>query len=291
MRKYFTRLRSALVAVLLLLGLAICAIYNGSAAHAATLSLGISQEVYTGDQLSFSWNNSVGASTYNLIASMRPGMTNAFTVQQRIAGSSSSSTLSLDSSIGYRYFQLQAYDASGNRVATSNVVGAAKYPSGVVIRMETNASLTAQYAQYNDTCYNTPIWFIPNDSTTGAYHVATNFQLSEFLHNITVSDAVVDPIMVQHVQNIRSDWGGPLTITSGYRDPAHNALVSGSATCSSHTFGQAVDIAVSSYSEWTTLQGYANQENASYIEPWQSDQPHLHADWRSFYDNPPYTNW
>ncbi|GCE30934.1 hypothetical protein KDA_64180 [Dictyobacter alpinus] len=276
--------------LLLFISAAVWSFSSHPRAHAAQLTLQIPQETYTNHQAGFSWSG-VGANSYNLVAAVRPNMSNAFAVSQHISGTSSTLTLSLDSSTGYRYFQLQAYDASGNRLATSNTVGLAKYPSGLNIRMVTDASLTASYAQYNDTCYNTPVWFIPNDSNDGAYNVATNFQLSEFTHSLTVTHVVVDPIMVQHMQNIRSDWGSALSINSGYRDPAHNASIDGSATCSSHTFGQAVDIAVSSYSMWTSLKSFATQEGASYIEPWQPDVPHLHADWRSFYQNPPYTNW
>ena len=297
MSRYFARTSphsrrgSAVIFLVLVLCIGFLATRNYKAAHAASLSLRIPNEVYAHNAISFSWTSDANATTFNLIAALRPNMSNAFILAQHLSGTTASYNQTLDTSVGYRYFQLQAYDASGNRLATSNVVGIAKYGTGVVIRMTTDSSLTNQYAAYSDTCYNVPTWFIPNDSTDGSSYVAPNFQLSEFFSSETYPNGVVDPVMVQHVQNIRNDWGSSLTLTSGFRTPAHNATLSGSATCSSHTFGQAVDIAVSSYSTWQTLIGYAQQENASYTEPWQPDVPHMHADWRNFYQNPPYTNW
>lgn len=51
----------------------------------------------------------------------------------------------------------------------------------------------------------------------------------------------VEARMVRTLDSVRSEFGYPITITSGYRDPAHNAMVGG-ATNSQHMHGIAVDI-------------------------------------------------
>jgi len=44
---------------------------------------------------------------------------------------------------------------------------------------------------------------------------------------------------------LRTAWGGPITVNSGYRCPALNAAVGGKP-CSQHLLGQAADITVGS---------------------------------------------
>jgi len=51
----------------------------------------------------------------------------------------------------------------------------------------------------------------------------------------------VDRALVHGLERYRSLLGRPVTIVSGYRDPAHNAAVGG-ASSSQHLFGNAADI-------------------------------------------------
>lgn len=51
----------------------------------------------------------------------------------------------------------------------------------------------------------------------------------------------IQPGILQKFQQIQSQAGTPLTVTSGFRDPAHNAAVGG-AKNSAHTRGNAVDV-------------------------------------------------
>lgn len=51
----------------------------------------------------------------------------------------------------------------------------------------------------------------------------------------------VDSALVRGLERYRSLLGKPVTIVSGYRDPAHNAAVGG-ASSSQHLFGNAADI-------------------------------------------------
>ena len=53
----------------------------------------------------------------------------------------------------------------------------------------------------------------------------------------------VHPALIALLERIRAEVGGPVTINSGYRTPAHNAHVGG-ASSSRHKYGQAADIHV-----------------------------------------------
>ncbi|WP_136465197.1 YcbK family protein [Flagellimonas onchidii] len=75
-----------------------------------------------------------------------------------------------------------------------------------------------------------------------------NFDLSEFQSR----DGAKMPIHVMNniiklakvLQVMRNEFGRPITITSGYRSPEHNATVSGAVPNSTHTKGKAADFKV-----------------------------------------------
>lgn len=70
------------------------------------------------------------------------------------------------------------------------------------------------------------------------------------------SQTIINPKLVEIVQDIRDHFNKPITITSGYRCPIHNSKVGG-ATGSRHSAGDAADIVV---------QGIAPAEVAKYAE-------------------------
>lgn len=70
--------------------------------------------------------------------------------------------------------------------------------------------------------------------------LSTHFRRSEFACK-HCGVAVVDPILVCCLEELRSIVGRPLRIVSGYRCPVHNRAVGG-APRSYHLLGQAVDI-------------------------------------------------
>jgi uncharacterized protein YcbK (DUF882 family) len=55
----------------------------------------------------------------------------------------------------------------------------------------------------------------------------------------------MDRAFLAMVDELRHRCGFPLTITSGYRCPTHNAAVSSTGAAGPHTTGRAVDIGVS----------------------------------------------
>lgn len=86
--------------------------------------------------------------------------------------------------------------------------------------------------------------------------ISKNFSYSEFersetadkhdICNVITTVAVRDCIkaLVDNVlQPLRDAWGEPLTVNSGYRCPALNAIVPNSSPTSQHVKGEAADIA------------------------------------------------
>ena len=74
--------------------------------------------------------------------------------------------------------------------------------------------------------------------------ISTHFKIKEFACKDGSAIIFVDDYMVQVLEILRNKMGGkPITITSGYRTPAHNAKVGG-AKYSYHMRGMAVDIRV-----------------------------------------------
>lgn len=55
----------------------------------------------------------------------------------------------------------------------------------------------------------------------------------------------MDPSFMDFLEEVRSEYGKPMIIVSGYRSPSHNARVSNTGATGPHTKGQAADVAVS----------------------------------------------
>ena len=81
----------------------------------------------------------------------------------------------------------------------------------------------------------------------GAKLLAPDFRVREFRCKDGSDEILVDEALVLLLQCIREHFGKAVTITSGYRTPAHNAKVGGSKS-SQHLLGRAADIQVASTS-------------------------------------------
>lgn len=71
----------------------------------------------------------------------------------------------------------------------------------------------------------------------------TNFKVKEFACKDGSDLVKVDDELVEKLQIMRSYFGSPITINSGYRTKAHNTKVGGSPN-SQHLLGKAADIVV-----------------------------------------------
>lgn len=71
-----------------------------------------------------------------------------------------------------------------------------------------------------------------------------NFSWAEFAckgKNCCGGVSKINPALVQALQAVRDAYGKPLTVSSGYRCPAHNKAAGG-VTNSQHALGNAADI-------------------------------------------------
>lgn len=94
-------------------------------------------------------------------------------------------------------------------------------------------------------------------SRDGAKQISENFKVKEFACKDNSDKILIDVTFVQtHLQDIRTHFGKPVNVNSGYRTLAYNNRVGG-AKNSYHTKGRAFDI---------SIKGITPQEIAKYAE-------------------------
>lgn len=242
-------------------------------------------------KVSLKWSAVPGASYYEVRYTNHPKnmLTNSglFTMT---AGTQIYSPM--NSSLGYRFFRVYAFNSAGALLAFSNSVGVAKYPSGLVVRMKKDVALTNSYPDPNRSYvpaqYQRPTWFVTISPTVLNSYVAPNFRMSEFILQPGVTAALVDPNLVQHVQDARNRYG-VMWIESGYRTPWYNASVGGSKY-SRHMYGDGVDVRARTQAQWNTLNAIFAAERPAYVESYaEGGRHHWHGDWRS--EGKGYRNW
>lgn len=95
----------------------------------------------------------------------------------------------------------------------------------------------------------------------GNRKLAPDFKVRELRCRDGSDTVMVDETLTVVLQCIRDHFGKPVTITSGYRTPAHNAAVGG-AKSSQHLLGRAADIRV---------EGVSVEDVAAYAESLMPD--------------------
>ena len=91
----------------------------------------------------------------------------------------------------------------------------------------------------------------------GGAQLSAHFKVREFACKDGADPVFVSPRLVQVLEAIRQHFGAPVTVTSGYRTPAHNAREGGAAK-SQHLYGAAADIKVKGVSP-AAVADYAEQ--------------------------------
>ncbi len=89
--------------------------------------------------------------------------------------------------------------------------------------------------------YRSPVALLDLQEVDPGTWLAPNFQLGEIAQPDKGRYAVVQPHAVVSLQALR-DQVGALGVNSGYRSPAYNAGIPGSATYSRHMYGDAYDL-------------------------------------------------
>lgn len=93
-------------------------------------------------------------------------------------------------------------------------------------------------------------------SKDGTKYLSKNFRVKEFASKDGADPIFISPELVEVLQKIRTHFGKPVVINSGYRTAKHNKAVGG-ATYSQHQYGTAADIRVT---------GVKPREVAAYAE-------------------------
>ncbi|MCB9765652.1 MAG: hypothetical protein H6739_38115 [Alphaproteobacteria bacterium] len=123
--------------------------------------------------------------------------------------------------------------------------------------------------------YARPLYFIDLAEADPDMALAPNFVLDEFMQEWKGRYGLFMPHVVETLQAIRDNIGGPLVINSGYRNVTYNAGVGG-ATWSRHMYGDAADMA-SSVASLDELGEICDLMGAGYIGYYEA---HIHCDWR-----------
>lgn len=92
-----------------------------------------------------------------------------------------------------------------------------------------------------DDNYRAPVALIDLEEVDPATYLAPNFRLDEIAQAYKGRYAVVQPHAIVSLQSLR-DQVGAIVVNSGYRSPAYNASLDGSATYSRHMYGDGFDL-------------------------------------------------
>ena len=127
---------------------------------------------------------------------------------------------------------------------------------------------SAQYAK--------PLRFLDLSAVDPDARLAENFVLDEFMQEWKGRYGLMQPHVVETMQILRDEVGGPVTVNSGYRNVTYNASVGG-ASSSRHQYGDAVDMA-SSAASLSQLAAICEELDVGYVGWYDS---HIHCDWRN----------
>lgn len=78
----------------------------------------------------------------------------------------------------------------------------------------------------------------------GNLKLSEHFKVREFFCRDGSDPVFIDTELVEILEKIRTKFGKPVTITSGFRTAAYNATVAKAAKYSQHLYGKAADIQV-----------------------------------------------
>lgn len=195
------------------------------------------------------------------------------------------------------YYSVHAISSRGDWSPPSEVTAVAKYPSGVILRLDRVPRMTELYPFPRNSYYARPELFFKVNAGASRSGISLNtklsagFRLKEFLWNNDVQAwdnsekaikifgyAFLDPAAIAGLERIRKRFGR-IRVSSGFRSPERNGAIGG-ATHSRHMFGDAFDILVSGPVAWTNLRNIAEDEGADFIEPYTMTRTWLHCDWR-----------
>lgn len=123
--------------------------------------------------------------------------------------------------------------------------------------------------------YSKPLRFLDLSRVSDTEQkLAPNFTFEEFLAERKGRYGILQPHLVERLQEIRDDLG-PLGVNSGYRNITYNAGVGG-ASYSRHVYGDAADLDPVNAS-LSALGAACDNNGAGYVGYYET---HIHCDWR-----------
>ncbi len=123
--------------------------------------------------------------------------------------------------------------------------------------------------------YRAPLRYVDLVVQDPDLKLAPNFVLGELMQEVKGRYAVYQTHVVQHLQDIRDETGGSITVNSGYRNVTYNAGVGG-ASSSRHQYGDAVDMKSGAVG-LAELGSVCEDHGAGYVGYYDT---HVHCDWR-----------
>lgn len=132
------------------------------------------------------------------------------------------------------------------------------------------------YPSSSDPAYVAPARYVDIEAYAADLDIAPNFVLEEYMASYKGRYGVMQTHIVDLMQAIRDDVGGPVSVNSGYRNPSYNAGVGG-VEYSRHQYGDAVDLDVSGLSA-DGLGDICDAHGADYVATYSTG--HTHCDWR-----------
>ena len=115
------------------------------------------------------------------------------------------------------------------------------YPSGLCLSVTTSQPTGPNQTYWDPNNSGNPLLAI---SDALGEQISANFTVQEFVSSgsTTFPYARIDPELIKLVQGLRTAFGQPLIINSGYRSHAYNEMLEDAAPYSQHQSGRAVDI-------------------------------------------------
>lgn len=130
---------------------------------------------------------------------------------------------------------------------------------------------------FNPNQYIAPKRFIPLNEVDGNSILTSHFKINELMQLHKGDLALFSPDVLFHIEKMRDSIKKAIHIHSGYRSPAYNESLSGTANWSRHMYGDAIDFHIEGES-FENIAKMCLDHGASFYQIYQA---HIHCDWRN----------
>ena len=171
---------------------------------------------------------------------------------------------------------LEAVAAEGRGVGASRAAGQIE-PAGGRLRQSTSSTCGDERDGIIEEYVARGLSVVPSCGHFSANRGSRWFSFAE-MNSGDHRWAWIERDLLDGLENIRREYGAPMTITSGYRCPERNEGVGG-AWNSPHQFGRAVDVSAETRDEQTALRALATIFGAKKTLGFPRYPRHVHLEW------------